>query len=95
MASKPKPKSGTKHTTKDLVKVGPREVFIDADKAQKLRDVKPTTSRALVLRNGKYGVQGSGDIVLMSKISGREKLDLLAGMFVACFLLPLTSSLNS
>ncbi|KAF9452735.1 hypothetical protein P691DRAFT_794128 [Macrolepiota fuliginosa MF-IS2] len=78
MASKPKLKSSTKHSTKDLIKVGPRDVFVDADTAQKLRDVKPTTSRALVLRNGKYGVQGTGDIVLMSRISGREKLDLLA-----------------
>jgi hypothetical protein len=74
-----KPKPGAKSASKDLVKLGPREVFVEADKAQKLREVKPTTSRALVLRNGKYGVQARGDLSLMSKISGREKLDLLAG----------------
>ncbi|EKM80649.1 hypothetical protein AGABI1DRAFT_105632 [Agaricus bisporus var. burnettii JB137-S8] len=73
-----KPKLGAKSASKDLVKLGPREVFVDADKARKLREVKPTTSRALVLRNGKYGVQGRGSLSLMSKISGREKLDLLA-----------------
>lgn len=74
-----KPKLGAKSASKDLVKLGPREVFVDADKARKLREAKPTTSRALVLRNGKYGVQGRGSLSLMSKISGREKLDLLAG----------------
>ena len=40
---------------------------------------KPTTSRALVLRNGKYGTRGTGEVMLMSKMSGREKMDLLAG----------------
>lgn len=78
-SSMAKPKLGAKSASKDLVKLGPREVFVDADKARKLREAKPTTSRALVLRNGKYGVQGRGSLSLMSKISGREKLDLLAG----------------
>ncbi len=92
MASKPKPKPAIKAgpSSKDLVKVGPREVFVDAEKARKLREAKPTTSRALVLRNGKYGVQGSGEVVLMSRISGREKLDLLAGMAPVCLTVPFT-----
>lgn len=98
MASKPgpKPKPGTKPkpSSKDLVKVGPRDVFVDAEKAQKLRDAKPTTSRALILRNGKYGSQGTGEIALMSKISGREKLDLLAGMVPVSFMILFTAFLN-
>ena len=40
---------------------------------------RPTTSKALVLRNGKYGAYGTGEVMLASKLSGREKLDLLAG----------------
>ena len=39
----------------------------------------PTTARALVLRNGKYGAMGTGELVLTKKISGREKLELLGG----------------
>ncbi|KAF5351689.1 hypothetical protein D9756_007604 [Leucocoprinus leucothites] len=80
MASKPKskPKPGAKPQVKDLVKVGPRDVFVEADKAQKLREVKPTTSRALVLRNDKLALRGNSDAAYMQRISGREKLDLLA-----------------
>jgi hypothetical protein len=40
----------------------------------------PSTARALVLRNGKYGAMGTGEIVPTKHISGREKLDLLGGM---------------
>jgi hypothetical protein len=81
MALKPKPKHkpGAKPSTKDLVKVGPRDVFVEADKAQKLREVKPTTSRALILRNNKQALQKNGEFGLMTRMSGREKLDLLAG----------------
>lgn len=66
-------------TSTDLVPVGPRHI---QQKYQGRRDEngeRPTTVRALVLRNGKYGARGTGEIVLTSKISGREKLDLLAG----------------
>ncbi|KII92754.1 hypothetical protein PLICRDRAFT_37552 [Plicaturopsis crispa FD-325 SS-3] len=65
-------------TSTDLVPVGPRHI---QQKYQGRRDEngeRPTTVRALVLRNGKYGARGTGEIVLTSKISGREKLDLLA-----------------
>ena len=42
---------------------------------------KPSTVRALVLRNGKDGAMGTGELVSSKiHISGREKLDLLAGM---------------
>lgn len=90
-----KPKPGAKNASKDLVKLGPRDVFVEADRARKLREVRPTTSRALVLRNGKYGIQGTGDLVLMSKISGREKLDLLAGMLTLGLVMLFTVFLTS
>jgi hypothetical protein len=41
---------------------------------------RPTTTRALILRNGKHGAMGTGELVpFANKISGREKLELLAG----------------
>ncbi|KDR75158.1 hypothetical protein GALMADRAFT_249095 [Galerina marginata CBS 339.88] len=83
MPPKAKPvKSGS--SSKDLVPVGKREVFAQSQskdgKQEKI--TKPTTERALVLRNGKYGSQGTGELMLMSKMSGREKLDLLAESLV-------------
>ncbi|TDL26198.1 hypothetical protein BD410DRAFT_895610 [Rickenella mellea] len=42
------------------------------------RDQTSITSRALVLRNGKYGSMGTGEVTLARKMSGREKLELLA-----------------
>jgi len=79
MASKPKLKADSKPQSKDLVKAVRRTVFIDSDKARKLREDKPTTSRALVLRNAKLALQGNLDAALKQRMSGREKLDLLAG----------------
>ena len=40
---------------------------------------RPTTARALVLRNGKHGAMGSGEIMSpnSTRISGREKLKIL------------------
>ena len=77
--SNPKPTLGSPSNV--LVPVGPRHIV---SKAQKLSgkwqpEEKPTTSRALVLRNGKYGTRGTGEVMLMKKMSGREKMDLLAG----------------
>lgn len=63
-----------------LVTTGPKEIV--QRKSHTKRDAdghKPTTARALVLRNGKYGAMGAGELVLSTKISGREKLELLAG----------------
>ncbi|KAG2153717.1 uncharacterized protein EDB93DRAFT_1081918 [Suillus bovinus] len=82
MASKKKPAKvpPVLSTSRDLVPVGPRHV--QASKHGGKRDengLKPTTSRALVLRNGKFGARGTGEVMLSSKMSGREKLDLLAG----------------
>jgi len=45
---------------------------------------KPTTERALVLRKS---IMGGGEVLgtMPKKLSGREKLDLLAGALVAHF----------
>lgn len=67
-------------TSKDLVPGGPRHVAGNARHGGRNEGRKrPTTSRALILRNGKYGARGTGELMLMNKLSGREKLDLLAG----------------
>ena len=77
--SKPKPTSGS--TSNVLVPVGPRHIVSKASKSSGKwqPEEKPTTSRALVLRNGKYGTRGTGEVMLRRKMSGREKMDLLAG----------------
>ncbi|KAF7980729.1 hypothetical protein HWV62_36739 [Athelia sp. TMB] len=65
--------------SRDLISTGRKD--ITASKRHGKRDEngnKPTTSKALVIRNGKYGAHGSGEVILASKMSGREKLDLLA-----------------
>ncbi len=68
-------------TSRELVPVGPREVFRSKHHGRE-RDEngnKPLTARALVLRHGKHGAMGTGEVVLATRMSGREKLDLLAG----------------
>lgn len=83
------PSSASKSASRDLVPVGPRHVSTKASghlagrasKNQSKRNEhgdKPTTSRAIVLRNGKYGARGTGELMLASKLIGRDKLDLLA-----------------
>lgn len=65
--------------TRDLVPTGARHVA--ACRKSNIRTVaseKPSTSRALVLRNGKHGARGTGELMILTKLSGREKLDLLA-----------------
>ena len=82
------PKQGHKKATgppsksRELVRTGPKEVVVKTRHHGRKFDANgllPTTSRALVLRNGKQGAMGSGEMVLSQKISGREKLELLAG----------------
>jgi hypothetical protein len=66
-----------------IVPITPREVISSATSKGKYTGKTPekgTTTRALVLRNGKHGARGTGEIILMSRMTGREKLDLLAGM---------------
>lgn len=66
-----------------LVPVGKRDVFAKSQlkEGKQEKASKPTTERALILRNGKYGARGTGELMLMSRMSGREKMDLLAGMY--------------
>ncbi|KAI0051869.1 hypothetical protein FA95DRAFT_1602357 [Auriscalpium vulgare] len=80
------PKKSTKQTessSRDLVTVGPRDVSAKHHGAR-LNDqgLLPTTARALVLRNGKHGAMGTGEIMSTRKPSGREKLDLLGDPFI-------------
>ena len=79
--------SGTPSKSSALVTTGPKEVVVKTRHHGRKLDangMRPTTSRALVLRNGKQGAMGSGEMVLSQKISGREKLELLAGVFSFC-----------
>ncbi|KAG1731502.1 uncharacterized protein EDB91DRAFT_1058741 [Suillus paluster] len=81
MASKKKPAKAPPvlSTSRDLVPVGPRHVQVSKHGGKRDENgLKPTTSRAIVLRNGKFGARGTGEVMLSSKMSGREKLDLLA-----------------
>ena len=78
-APRPKPPLSK---SRELVPVGPREVFKKSHGRQRDENGhKPLTARALVLRNGKHGAMGTGEVVLASRMSGREKLDLLAGTY--------------
>lgn len=72
-------KSTKPPSSRDLVPVGPRHVQISQHGKRDQNGLKPSTSRALVLRNGKYGARGTGELMLAGRITGREKLDLLAG----------------
>jgi hypothetical protein len=66
--------------SRELVPVGPRHVTAHMSATRRDENGKrPTTSRALVLRNGKYGAMGTGEVSAFGKLSGREKLELLAG----------------
>jgi hypothetical protein len=84
MASKKKPvKTPVLSTSTDLVPVGARHVEVSKHGGKRdANGLKPTTSRALILRNGKYGARGTEELMLVSRMSGREKLDLLAGQFL-------------
>lgn len=66
-------------TSRELVPTGPKHVSRKHAPKRDENGDKPTTARALVLRNGKYGARGTGEVVLVTKLTGREKLDLLAG----------------
>ncbi|KAJ7902148.1 hypothetical protein B0H14DRAFT_1271645 [Mycena olivaceomarginata] len=80
----PKPKAPPKAvaaapTSSALVPVGARHLSAKRQSAKRDENGdKPTTARALVLRNGKHGARGTGELVLVTKLLGREKLDLLA-----------------
>ena len=64
-----------------IVPTGSRDVWHDGPtRRRKQGGTKPSTERALVLRNGKEGINGSGEVAMFTKLFGREKLELLAGM---------------
>ncbi|KZT41514.1 hypothetical protein SISSUDRAFT_1117652 [Sistotremastrum suecicum HHB10207 ss-3] len=78
-----KPPQPVKSTSNALV---PRRVVRNGDDedisralVSKSGTVKPSTKKALILRNGKHGSAGTGELVLSSdRIPGQEKLQLLA-----------------
>lgn len=79
-SSKKKPaKAPVLSDSRAVVPVGPRHVQARYQGKRDENGERPTTVKALVLRNSKYGARGTGEVVLVNKISGREKLDLLAG----------------
>jgi len=71
--------------SQELISVGPKHVQTKYLGKRDESGLKPSTSRALVLRNGKYGARGTGEVILAGRISGREKLDLLAGTSISSF----------
>lgn len=84
-----------------LVPVGAKHLSAKRQTKRDENGDKPTTARALVIRNGKYGARGTGEMMLVTKLLGREKLDLLAGKVVdakpnadANYILKRTSSKN-
>lgn len=82
-AVKKKPiKASATSASRALIAVGRKDVQVSKNGRKRDADGRrPTTSKALVLRNGKYGAHGTGELMLASKLSGREKLDLLAGEY--------------
>ena len=76
----PKKPAGAPYKSRELVTTGPKEII--AKRHHGKRDehgLRPTTTRALILRNGRNGAMGTGELV-SGKISGREKLEYLSGM---------------
>lgn len=72
--------SQAKSSAQGLVPRERRDVFSKTNPVrQHNKGQKPTTSKALVLRNGKHGSRGTGELMLLGRMTGREKLDLLAG----------------
>jgi len=65
--------------SRDLVPVGPRHVAVKHHNRRNEDGHLPTTARALVLRNGKHGAMGTGELMLTKKMGGWEKLDILGG----------------
>ena len=73
---KPPNKTNASHSG-SVVKKGAQGVSSRGKNAGEKAVVLASTVRALQLRNGKGGSFGTGEVV---RISGREKLELLAGM---------------
>jgi hypothetical protein len=75
-------KASETSASRALIPVGRKDVVAKNGGKRDADGRRPTTSKALILRNGKYGAHGTGELMLASKLSGREKLDLLAGEYV-------------
>jgi hypothetical protein len=77
----PQLKKSAQSSARAVVPAGPKQVFKNAatNKPEDREHQRPTTTKALVLRNGKYGAMGTGELVLATRMGGREKLDLLSG----------------
>ena len=80
MPIKDKPSAGGS-AKQQLIPVGKRDVLAKSQPkdGKQEKGPKPTTEKALILRNGKYGARGTGELMLMGRMTGREKMDLLAG----------------
>ena len=79
MPPKPTGRPPPQSASRDLVPTGPKAVFGKNAVRRDANGHRPSTSRALILRDGKYGARGTGEVMVLNKMSGREKLDLLAG----------------
>lgn len=69
--------------SRDLINTGTKHLSRNKGPRYEVTGEKPTTSLAIALRNGKLDVHGTGEVSLLSKPIGREKLDLLAGKLSA------------
>jgi hypothetical protein len=78
-ATKPQPGPATSSKHTDLVTVGSRQVQVKHPSRLDENGLLPSTARALVLRNGKQGAMGTGELMSLRKPIGREKLELLGG----------------
>lgn len=63
----------------DLVTVGNRHIQVKHPSRLDENGLLPSTARAVVLRNGKQGYMGTGELMSLRKPIGREKLELLGG----------------
>jgi hypothetical protein len=73
------PGSAVPSSHTDLVTRGSRQVQVKHPSRLDENGFLPSTKRALVLRSGKQGAVGTGELMSLRKPIGREKLDLLGG----------------
>ena len=78
-AARPPPGSALSPNPTDLVRRGNRQVQVKHPNRLDENGLLPSTARALVLRNGKQGAMGTGELMSLRKPIGRDKLDLLGG----------------
>jgi len=75
----PPPDSALPSNSTDIVKRGSRQIQVKHPTRLDENGLLRSTARALVLRNGKKGAMGTGELMSLRKPIGREKLDLLGG----------------